>query len=306
MVDPSDDNFVGYRNSAYDKTNAGILERYKQINNPHGNSPVANNSDQFTNAFTLYPDQEELNRDNTLNETEEYFQYRVEVKPNMLVGSNFITDKRVVDVDLADGTRRKETWYLFRIPVKEYSTKVGNIPDFKSIRFIRMFLTNFEDTAVLRFGKLELIRNQWRKFSFEIDSTNNYVPLPANDPTTTDVLAVNIEENDQRQPIPYVQPPGIERQQQISNNNVQLLLNEQSLSLKVCNLESGEARGVFKTMNLDLRQYGQLSMFVHAESAKLPNGSDLNTGDLSAVIRIGNDFVNNYPCIVYCIKIQCY
>ena len=303
LVDPSDDNFVGYRNSAYDKTNAGILERYKQINNPHGNSPVANNSDQFTNAFTLYPDQEELNRDNTLNETEEYFQYRVEVKPNMLVGSNFITDKRVVDVDLADGTRRKETWYLFRIPVKEYSTKVGNIPDFKSIRFIRMFLTNFEDTAVLRFGKLELIRNQWRKFSFEIDSTNNYVPLPANDPTTTDVLAVNIEENDQRQPIPYVQPPGIERQQQISNNNVQLLLNEQSLSLKVCNLESGEARGVFKTMNLDLRQYGQLSMFVHAESAKLPNGSDLNTGDLSAVIRIGNDFVNNYYEIKIPLKI---
>ncbi len=129
-----------------------------------------------------------------------------------------------------------------------------------------MFLTNFEDTAVLRFGKLELIRNQWRKFSNEIDSTGDYKPLPAADPTTTDILAVNIEENDQRQPIPYVQSPGIERQQQISNNNVQLLLNEQSLSLKICNLETGQSRGVFKTMNLDLRQYGQLSMFVHAES----------------------------------------
>jgi cell surface protein SprA len=293
LADPSADNFVGYRDARYDKKNAGILERYKNINNPHGNSPLANNSDEFTNAFTLYPDQEELNRDNTLNETEEYFQYRIELKPNMDATTNqFITDKRIVDVDLVDGSRRKETWYLFRIPVKDYQTKVGNIPDFKSIRFIRMFLTNFEDTAVLRFGKLELIRNQWRKFNYETDSTGDYKPLPASDPTTTDVLAVNIEENDQRQPIPYVQPPGIERQQQISNNNVQLLLNEQSLSLKLCNLQPTEARGVFKTMNLDLRQYGQLSMFVHAESGG--TADNLQNGDLSAVIRIGNDFVSNY------------
>jgi cell surface protein SprA len=292
-VDPSGDNFLGYRNGEYDKVNAGILERYKNINNPHGNSPVATSSDQFTNAFTLYPDQEELNRDNTLNETEEYFQYRVDIKPNMTVGSNFITDKRVISYKPLDGSApRDETWYLFRIPVKEYQAKTGNIPDFKSIRFIRMFLTNFEDTAVLRFGKLELIRNQWRKFTYEIDSANNYVPLPASDPTTTDVLAVNVEENDQRQPVPYKQPPGIERQQQISNNNVQLFLNEQSLSLKLCNLESQKSRGVFKNMNLDLRQYGRLSMFVHAESA---NATDnLNNNDLSAVIRIGSDFVSNY------------
>src|SRR5215203_3843775 len=293
LLDPSADNFVGYRDAFYDKKNAGILERYKNINNPHGNSPLANNSDEFTNAFTLYPDQEELNRDNTLNETEEYFQYRIDLKPNMSAATNkYITDKRVVDVDLPDGTRRAETWYLFRIPIKEYDTKTGNIPDFKSIRFIRIFLTNFEDTAVLRFGKLELIRNQWRKFTYEADSTGDYKPLPASDPTTTDILAVNIEENDQRQPINYAQPPGIERQQQISNNNVQLLLNEQSLSLKLCNLQSGKARGVFKTMNLDLRQYGQLSMFVHAESGGTVD--NLQNGDLNAIVRIGNDFVSNY------------
>jgi cell surface protein SprA len=126
--DPSGDNFIGYRDGLYDKTGAGILQRYKNINNPHGNSPVANTDDQFTNAFTLYPDQEELNRDNTLNEVEEYFQYRLDLKPNMQVGTNFITDKREVSVRLANNTRRTETWYLFRIPVKEYVAKVGNIP----------------------------------------------------------------------------------------------------------------------------------------------------------------------------------
>src|SRR5690606_6252067 len=221
-----------YDQSAVDPSKpAGILERYMNINNPHGNSPVANESDQFTNAFTLLPDQEELNRDNTLNEVEEYFQYRVNLHPSMNAQNNkYITDVREVTVKLANNTTRIEQWYLFRIPVNDYEDKVGNIPDLKSIRFIRMFMTNFEDTAVLRFGKLELIRNQWRKFTYEVNNTVTYVPLPSNDPVDIDVLAVNLEENDQRNPIPYVQPPGIERQQQISNNNVQLLLNEQSLS----------------------------------------------------------------------------
>ncbi|MEI6947830.1 cell surface protein SprA [Paraflavisolibacter sp. H34] len=294
IQDPSADNFKGYRDASFDKQVpiAGILERYKNINNPHGNSPVAATTDQFSSAFTLYPDQEELNRDNTLNETEEYFQYRVELKPNMLVGTNYITDKREVRVNLADNTTRTENWYLFRIPVKEYDAKTGNIPDFKSIRFIRMFLTNFEDSVVCRFGKLELVRNQWRKFQYETDSSGNYKPLPASDPTTLDILAVNLEENDRRQPIPYRQPPGIERQQQISNNNVQLLLNEQSLSLRACNLQPNTARGVFKTMNLDLRQYGKLSMFIHAESVN--NAADLKDRELNAVVRIGNDFVSNY------------
>jgi len=291
VSDPSADNFKGYRDPSFGNT-AGILQRYKNINNPHGNSPVATSNDQFTNAFTLYPDQEELNRDNTLNEVEEYFQYRVELRPNMQVGNNYITDKRVVNVRLANNTNRNETWYLFRIPVKDFQAKVGNIPDFKSIRFIRMFLTSFDDTAVLRFAKLELVRNQWRRLDYKINTTG--IPEPIrNDPATVDVLAVNIEENDRRQPVPYRQPPGIERQQQISNNNVQLLLNEQALSLKVCNLFKKETRGVFKSMNLDLRQYGRLSMFIHAETSNIP-GTDLVDGDLNAVVRIGNDYTTNY------------
>lgn len=295
QADPSADNFKGYRDPAYDaQPVAGILQRYKDINNPHGNSPVASSTDQFTNAFTLYPDQEELNRDNTLNEVEEYFQYRVELKPGMdQLNNKYITDIREANVRLADGSSRTEKWFLFRIPVKDVQAKVGNIPDLKSIRFMRMFLTDFEDTTVLRFAKLELVRNQWRNFTYEVDTTGNYVPLPANDPTKVNVLAVNLEENDQRTPIPYRQSPGIERQQQISNNNVQLLLNEQSLSLRLNNLLQSKARGVFKTMSLDLRQYGSLKMFVHVEDMLNP-GTHINNGDLNAVVRLGNDFVSNY------------
>lgn len=290
--DPANDNFVNYRNENYDKNNTGILGRYSRINSPQGNSPIASSGDQLTTAFTLYPDQEDLNRDNTLNELEEYFEYGVDIQPNMPVGSNFITDKRQVSVRLQNGTTRNETWYQFRIPIAEYQNKVGNIPDFKSIRFVRMYLTGFEDTVVLRFAKLDLVRNQWRKFAYQLDTAGRYIDIDPNSTTTLNTLAVNIEENDRRSPVPYRIPPGIERMQQLSNNNVNLLQNEQALSLQICNLQEGEARGVFKTMNMDFRQYGRLSMFTHAESVigQFPVGD----GKLNAVIRIGTDFVSNY------------
>ncbi len=292
-LDPSNDNFKPYRDASFDQQPVtGILQRYKSINNPNGNSPIAANNSQFVNAFTQYPDAEELNRDNTMNEVEEYFQYKIDIQPFMTSGSNYITDVRTPTVTLADGSNRTEKWYLFRVPIDQYEQKIGNIPDFKSIRFIRMFLTGFDDSVVMRFGKLELVRNQWRKYTNNIDTSGNYTVLPVPDPTTVNVLAVNVEENDQREPIHYAIPPGIERQQQLSNNNVPLLLNEQALSMQVCGLLQNTARGVFKTMNLDMRQYGKLSMFIHCES--VVNAQPLGDGDLNAVIRIGNDFSGNY------------
>ncbi len=290
--DPSADNFKPYRDPSYDAGNVGILGRYKNINNPHGNSPVSNNGSEFVNAFTQYPDAEELNRDNTLNEVEEYFQYKVNIFPNMTAGSNYITDVRNVTVTPANGVTRTEKWYLFRVPIADFESKVGNIPDFKSIRFIRMFLTGFEDSIVMRFGKLELVRNQWRQFKYEINTSGNYVNLPATDPVEFNTLAVNLEENDQRSPVRYVVPPGIERQQQLSNNNVQLFLNEQSLSVQLCGLPRNEARGVFKTMNMDMRQYGKMRMFIHAEGRNSNNAIQDNS--LTAIVRIGNDFQGNF------------
>jgi len=291
--DPSNDNYKWYRDASYDAAKTGILGRYKDYNNPQGNSPVADNTSQFSPAATLYPDNEDLDHDNTLNETEEYYEYAIDLKPGMGVGlSKYITDQRVITPHLANGTSAPENWYLFRVPIKEFTGKIGNIPDFKSIRFIRMYLTGFEDSVVMRFATLNLVRNQWRTFTYNLDTTGSYTPIPANSPTSFDVLSVNVEENSSRTPIPYKIPPGIERVQILSNNGVNLLQNEQSMSLRVHNLAKGDARAVFKTLNLDLRRYGELSMFVHAES--ILNQPAINDGDLYAVIRIGQDFLTNY------------
>jgi len=305
LTDPSTDNFRFYRDPLYDEQNTGILGRYKLFNNPQGNSPLATTGSDFASAFTLFPENEDLNRDNTLNESEQYFQYRVDIRPQsdpvMQVGQNFIADRKSVSVQLADGTRQDQLWYQFRIPVFGYTNKVGEIPDFKSIRFMRMFLHDFEDSTVLRFAKLELVRNNWRRFEYDFDTSGIFKPVDLNGATTFNLTAVNIEENDRRVPIPYRIPPGIERVQALSNGGINILQNEQSLSMLLCNLKDGDTRGVFKNAVLDLRLYKKLSMFIHAES--VTGQTPINDGDLYAVIRVGNDYINNFYEIKFPLKV---
>ena len=293
LADPSADNYRNYRDAGYG-ANDGLLTRYKNYNSPQGNSPI-DNGGEFSAAATLYPDAEDLNSDNTLNETEEYFQYIVDIKPvtapEMSIGNNYIVDKKLVNIPLVNGTSRAETWYQFRVPIEAYNKKIGSIPDFKSIRFIRMFATDFEDSVVMRFATLQLTRNIWRKFQYKVDTTGLFSPALS---STFNVGAVNIEENDKRIPLPYRTPSEIQRVQTLSTNGVNLLQNEQSLALQFCDLNNGDTKAVFQTFaNRDLRQFRKLKMYLHAESAINPSNTFENK-DLTAVIRLGTDFINNY------------
>ena len=115
--------------------------------------------------------------------------------------------------------------------------------------------------------------------------------IPNDDPNETifDVSAVNIEENGNRSPINYVLPPGIE--QEIDNTTTTLRQqNEQSLVLKVCDLEDGDSRATYKNADLDVRSYKKIKMFIHAEGKE----DDLKYGDLTCFIRLGTDFTSNY------------
>ncbi|MFT3946916.1 MAG: cell surface protein SprA [Agriterribacter sp.] len=303
VTDPSSDNFMYYRDDSFDNSSTGILGRYKNFNGPEGNSPVATTSQ--TQAATSYPDAEDLNNDNSLNENESYFQYRVAIKPGtsseMQVGQNFITDKKQVTVSLANGSTETQTWYQFRIPINSYTEKIGDISDFKSIQFVRIFLTGFEDSVVLRFAKMELARNQWRKYEYELDTTGAYTSLKNTGSVTFNTGTVNIEENDMRQPVVYRIPPGIERVQSLSTSGVNIQQNEQSMNLQICNLPSGETRSVFKTLSMDFRRFKKMLMFIHAESVE--GQTPLTDGRINAVIRIGDDFINNFYEIKIPLKI---
>ena len=298
--DPSLDDYLNYQDPSI-PAGTGILARYKNFNGPDGNSPITTGN--TTTAATIYPDQEDLDNDNVLNQDEEYFQYEVDLKPKsdpeMVVGSNFIVGIRLDTVTYANGTTNIEQWYDVRIPITSYQSKVGNLPDFSSIRYMRMFMTGFSDSVVVRFAELQLTRNQWRNFQYVIDSSGNYNPITT--AATFNVGAVNTVDNSQRTPFPYRTPSAIQIQQTQSANGVILQQNEQSMTLEVCDLAQGDARGAFQTYsNLDMRQYGNLAMYIHAEAD--PTDITLADKDLTAVIRIGSDFVNNY----YQIRIPLY
>ncbi|WP_449288931.1 T9SS outer membrane translocon Sov/SprA [Mucilaginibacter litoreus] len=295
--DPSSDDYQYYQGAALDQAGAGILDRYSRYNGTDGNSKTAEQSQAElgiqTSASTSLPDGEDINRDNNMSQTDEYFQYHVSIRPqDMVVGQNYVNDKITANVKLPNGSTQAVTWYQFRIPITDYSSKVGNIQDFKAIRFMRMFMTNFADTAILRFATLQLARSEWRTFNAENNPLNVIadpaIQNPVIDGSTLDVQAVNIEENGNRTPIPYVVPPGINRQRNYNNLQTDTKLNEQSLSLNVTNLRDGYSRAAFRTFFNDLRSYKRIQMFIHAE------GEQLSDNDLHAFVRLGVDYQDNY------------
>lgn len=298
--DPSSDDYSYFRGNDLDNSNAGILKRYQNYNGAEGNSKTSQQSiDELgleNSAATALPDGEDVNRDNNMTQSDEYFQYKLSVRPSdLVVGQNFVTDKVVAPVKLANGQTQNATWYQIRIPLAQYQQKVGNIQDFKSIRFVRLFMTNFADTTILRFAKLQLVRGEWRQFNAKNEAINVIADpslLPAApDNSSMEIATVNIEENGKRSPIPYVLPPAIEREIDFNNFSTDTRQNEQSLALTVKNLRDGYGRAAFKTSINDFRSYKRLEMFVHVEAL---GSLSLKDNDLSAFLRVGTDNQDNY------------
>ncbi|MDL2223436.1 cell surface protein SprA, partial [Bacteroidales bacterium OttesenSCG-928-M11] len=286
--DPSGDNYHYYRGSDYDRQEKSILERYKRYNGTEGNS--SNKSgESYSTAAQIQPDVEDVNQDNTLNENESYFQYKISITPDDLeVGRGYIVDKRETAPSLKNGKREQITWYQFKIPIKNYDQKIGNINDFSSIRFVRMFLTNFQDSTVLRFGTLELVKGEWRAYTKDLSNQN----IEPTSDAAISISTVNIEENGRKEPVNYIMPPGVN--QMIDPGQPQLRTqNEQSLALKIIGLSAGDARAIYKNTGLDTRQYRRLQMFVHAEKL-IDDLTDLKDDELSIFLRLGSDYQQNY------------
>ena len=288
LLSPSADKYHYFRGSDYDREQRSILDRYKYINNPNGNSVDSDNSpESYSTAYKTQPDVEDINQDFTLNEYEKYYEYKVRIAEDaMQVGQNYIVDKRVASQKTRDGVVRDYTWYLFRIPVDQYERREGGISDFSSIRFMRMFMTGFSQPVVLRLATLNLVHGEWRAYEQAL-----YQGMAPETSGVLEVSAVNFEENNEKEPVNYILPPGISRvvdpgQSQILQNN------EQSLALTVKQLASGDARAVYKNTNLDLRRYKHLQMFTHANS--LMGETPVEDGQVSLFIRLGSDYKSNF------------
>lgn len=312
--DPSSDNYLHFRDPIYNDVVPGgatLLERYKNFSNPQGNSPVEefNQPGQnFTTSATNFPEMEDYNQDRSLSDSESYFEYRIPLKPNMDetdIGTGFLADFKDVafpefnyDTNSLTGDSTNLRFYYFQIPVDNFTNKVGNI-NFRNIEGIRLFMTGFEQEVIARFVRFDIVRNNWRKYETVLREPGEYSPSEPdnNEDSFFNLGSVNIEENSERSPIPYNLPPDIDREILPVTGAQNQRQNEQSITIEVGDLGDGEGRGVYKRINMDMRQFGSLKMYLHAEELEnidVCKSTSLEDGDITAFIRIGDDFQNNY------------
>tara|TARA_R110002033_G_scaffold49252_3_gene95820 strand:- start:2881 stop:10062 length:7182 start_codon:yes stop_codon:yes gene_type:complete len=286
IEDPANDNYQFFLNA-----DGNIFDRYKKYNGVEGNTP-----DTFTDTqrgTNTQPDVEDINRDNTMNTIDSYFEYELEITPSTLnIDNEFIVDtKNVEEVTgqnrriLPNGETVDPKWYLFRIPVNKATDSVGGISDFRSIRFTRMYLKEFVEPVVFRFGTLDLVRSDWRRYTKTLDGN----PLNTNDENTDFSLGIigTIDNGDDGT---YVSPPSVVPEE-LFNNNTVVRQNEQSLVANICGLEPNDSRGAFKNTSIDMRQYKRLRMFIHAQEDGV--GFPDSEG-LVGFLRMGNDLDDNY------------
>ncbi len=296
--DPSADNYHYFRGSDYNENKISIQERYKYFNNMDQNSPTlddrpedAKRNNYLTQSSSL-PDMEDINYDNTMSEDERYYQYKIELKPGkMNIGDNYITDIQETTVKLENGNVADVRWYQFKVPVKDPDQVIGTISGYSSIRFMRMFVKGFEESVVLRFAEMSLVRGNWRTYTNNLREDGDYVPGTGGGETSFNVSTLNLEENAQRYPIPYVMPKEVEREISYLQQTAREL-NEQSLTMRATNLSDGDARAVYKNTSYDFRRFGALRLYVHGEKAF--ENEDLKKGDVTFFIRLGSDFTENY------------
>jgi cell surface protein SprA len=281
--DPANDNFTYYNDEAAYPNGTSVLTRYSRFNGLQGNA--ASNSGQQIQSATNLPDAEDVNRDNSFEENEAYFSYKI---PFSKGGFNSVQNKYYIESskDVASG----RVWQHFRIPIDAFDSKHGAINDFRSIRFMRIIVKDFEQPVCLRFAKLDLIRNQWRRYKRPI-SINGVDILNRADNSAMELVSVNLEENSKKYPFNYIIPPCIVREVIPNAFAANAKQNEQALGIKMLNLLPNVPKAAFKLFSSDMRIYERLKMFVHAEQT---DGSVLVNDKMSIFMRIGSDFERNY------------
>ncbi len=296
LNDPAGDDYHYFRGKDFDEIQASIFDRYKYYNGLEGNSTAS--ADKFTSSATTSPDVEDINGDNTLNESEQYYEYIVDIDRDIFRDQskweeNYITNMvKTDDIKTKNGEVKSIRWYQFRIPIKSNKKRPeGGISDFRSIRYIRMYLTGFEEEEHLRFGELKLVRTDWRIYEKNDKLVDDKVYAKLQGTGKIDISSVCTENDKRKSPIGYCMPPGIDPTYDPSQTQL-TAENEQAMVLRIDSLESNDARAVYKNMKLDARQYKRFKMFVHAEELsiydKIPNNR------LYIFVRFGSDYTENY------------
>lgn len=284
-LDPAGDDYHFYLGEYWDSIEADLLTRYKYINGLEGNSSLHLIQGQQS-ARTWSPDAEDLDGDMQMDRDESFFRYKIDLSKEALrVGQNYIVSQQRTRVNTPDGPK-EVTWYKVRIPLVQYSSKVGRQPTLRDVRGLRLVLRGFRDTVHLRWAALRLVRSDWALLDVPLDSSQGR--------SSAEVAlgTVGLEEDSGREPIPYVLPPGQdrERRQEVFDTALQ---DARALSLTIDRLSPRQSLGVYKSIRHDLRHYDKVKMYVHAEA---PSDAPLalTDGMLEIFVRLGRDYTANY------------
>ena len=235
------------------------------------------------------PDTEDLDEAggnvNTLND---YYQYAI---PLDELESRATTDGGPTDYVVSRVGQDKD-WYKVRIPVRNFTRKVGNIEDFSRIRALRMWTTGHEAPVTMRFASMELVGSQWR-------TSQPVAEEPVEEGEVLDegegelrVASINDEEDPQYRP-----PVGAIVSRNRTARGVQQRSREQALLLDLTKLEPGQQRGVFKTygQGLDLLKYSNLRMYTHLHGrSNSPQVKERLRENLRLFVRLGSNETNDY------------
>ncbi len=309
-LDPANDNYLFFLDNRFDGNPLGqtVQGRYQYFRNPQGNSSTENQ----LHAAYLRPDTEDINEDFNLDQTENYLQYTLKINRQDLDDPNNskIVSRKTVPVTFANGQQSNVNWYQVRIPVDGFDVDINNdgVPDLitdaqlaqaqsvlTSARFMRMVMRGFQEETTIRLGTFDMVRSEWRRYTKKIypDQGAGGQEGIADDEFVSDleIGEVNIEQNSNSQPR-YVVPPGVRREQLQGTTGFQNV-NEASMTLKAKFRGPSAAKGVIKNVNLDLRRYKKIEMFVSAQNL-LDVTSNALDETTKMFIRFGSDYSDNY------------
>ncbi len=214
-----------------------------------------------------YPDTEDLNNNQVLDLQNHYFSY------------NFPLDRSDSNPLIVGGKGNPAGWRLFRIPLTDYTSKVGD-PTFTQIRFARIWLTGVQSPVkTLKLVQLDIVGNEWQQV-YDADSTER-----------VGIAVINNHESPG-----YVSPPGVQGEiDPISR----VRSKEQSLVLEIHELfnnplspelrEGWVAKNLYTHLNL--LEYRRLKMFVHGGGVDAADFADAD-GQLQLILRLGYNYSN--------------
>ena len=254
--DPSNDNF---------KIGSGPNpDNYVEINGTQGNAILSD--------LGRVPDSEDLNRNFTIDLANNYFRYEIPLDTSS--ANEFI------------GGRGENGWFQYKIPLKEFTDKVGN-PTFTIIEFLRLWTANLKSQFHVRIYDFNLVGNQWQKI---LDP-----PRVTEADTTLLISTVSVEDNPN-----YTSPPGVFQEKDQTQVNQNVLKNEQALQLTIKDLKKGDHRDVVKYLfrPLDIFNYKELKLFVYGDEDSSPGSvSHYESAQNHATdiyFRFGTDTLNYY------------